>query len=90
MKIRYTRRALSQLDEIYGYIAKENPDAAAGVISSIQSAINNLAYFPRLGRATDRPDVYRLVQARFQYRIFYRLRGDEVIILRVLHGAQLD
>jgi len=90
MKIRYTRRALRQLDEIYGYIAKENQNAAAGVISSIQATIDNLAIFPRLGRATDRPNVYRLVQARFPYRIFYRLKDDEVIVLRVLHGAQLD
>jgi plasmid stabilization system protein ParE len=39
-----------------------------------------------LGRDTDKTDFYRLAPVRFPYRIFYRLRGDEVIILRVLHG----
>jgi len=37
------------------------------------------------GRATGKPDVYRLAQARFPYRRFRRLQAD-----RVLHGPQLD
>jgi plasmid stabilization system protein ParE len=89
MRIRYTRRALFQLDGIYDHVAGEN-GAAAEVIASTQSSIENLTQFPRLGRATDETDIYRIVPARLPYSIFYRLQDQEIIILRILRGVQPD
>jgi plasmid stabilization system protein ParE len=89
MKIRYTRRALFQLDGIYDHVKGDNA-AAAEVIASTQSSIENLTQFPRLGRATDETDIYRIVPARLPYSIFYRLQDQEIIILRILRGVQPD
>jgi plasmid stabilization system protein ParE len=88
MRIRYTRRALFQLDGIYDHAAGDN--AAEEVIAATQSSIENLSCFPRLGRATDETDIYRIVPARLPYSIFYRLQDQEIIILRILRGVQPD
>ena len=90
MRIRYTRRALFQLDGIYDHAAGDNGGAAEDVIAATQSSIENLSRFPRLGRATDETDVYRIVPARLPYSIFYRLQDQEIIILRILRGVQPD
>ena len=89
MRIRYSRRALFQLDGIYDHVAGDKA-AAAEVIASTQSSIENLTQFPRLGRPTDQTDVYRIVPARLPYSIFYRLQDQEIIILRILRGVQPD
>ncbi len=89
MRIRYTRRALFQLDGIYDHVAGDKA-AAAEVIAATQSSIENLSSFPRLGRATDGTDIYRIVPPRLQYSIFYRLQDQEIIILRILRGVQPD
>ena len=89
MRIRYSRRALFQLDGIYDHAAGDN-GAAAEVIASTQGSIENLARFPRLGRPTDQTDVYRIVPARLTYSIFYRLQDQEIVILRILRGVQPD
>ncbi len=90
MMIRYNRRALAQLDGIYDHAAGDSPGAKEDVIAVIQSSIENLSQFPRLGRATDKTDIYRLVSPRLPYRIFYRLQDQEIIILRILRGVQPD
>ena len=89
MRIRYTRRALFQLDGIYDHAAGDNA-VSNEVIAATQSSIDNLTRFPRLGRPTDETDVYRIVPARLPYSIFYRLQDQEIIILRILRGVQPD
>jgi toxin ParE1/3/4 len=46
VRIRYRPRAVAQLDEIFAYIAADNPSAAAKVVSTIKLAIERLADFP--------------------------------------------
>jgi toxin ParE1/3/4 len=36
MKLRYARGALTDLDEIFGYIARDNPRAAARLLARIE------------------------------------------------------
>jgi threonine dehydrogenase-like Zn-dependent dehydrogenase/plasmid stabilization system protein ParE len=52
VKIRYTPKALAQLDAIYSYIEAHNPRAATAVKARIQRAIGRLARFPYCCRAT--------------------------------------
>lgn len=41
--------ARTDLDQIYDYIAEDNPDAADRVIAEILSAVRSLVLFPRKG-----------------------------------------
>ncbi len=67
MSVRYTRRALLQLNDIFAYIAADKPRAAHDVHLKIRRMIDSLAGFPFIGRATDMPGVRVLTIARYPY-----------------------
>jgi toxin ParE1/3/4 len=90
VKIRYTRKALAQLDQIYSFIEAHNPRAAKSVNIRIKRAIGRLAGFPYSCRETDRPGIRVLPIVRYPYLVFYIVdeAAQEVQILRVRHSAQ--
>ena len=49
MKISYSPIALAQLDDIFAYIARDNPVAAANVVDEIEAVVDHLADFPFAG-----------------------------------------
>lgn len=57
------------------------------VHTAIRRAVENPSAYRRLRR---RPEVRRVLTARFPYRVFYILRSDAIIVFRVLHGARHD
>jgi toxin ParE1/3/4 len=89
MKIRYAARARNDIEEIHSYIAKENPQAAKRVKTAIVAAIKLIASRPYIGirnaRATELRS--RLV-SRYPYRIHYLVRGQDILILHIRHGAR--
>ena len=88
MKIRWLRAALRNLDEQAACIANDNPEAALRIVAQVRDAIQRLARHPSLGRPGRLPSTRELVVSGTPYVIPYRVRGDQVEILRVLHGAQ--
>jgi addiction module RelE/StbE family toxin len=78
MRVRYTPRALSDLQEIYSYIDEFNPRAALAVKHRIQERIRRLADHPYMGRRSDRRADLRIKPVvRHPYLIVYSLAGDE-------------
>ena len=55
------------------------------VHAAIQRVVENPLAYRRLRR---RPEVRRVLTARFPYRVFYVLRPDAIVVIRVLHGAR--
>ncbi len=88
MTVRYTRRALANLVAIAAYVRAANPSAAEAVRNRIEGVIAGLAQFPLQGTPTDDPDIRRLVASPFPYLIYYRVKGDTVIILHIRHGRR--
>ncbi len=90
MKVRYSPRALAQLEEIHAYIGARNPRAAIAVTARIQELCERLGEFPGIGTATDQEGVRVLPVVRYPYLIFYKIldEADEVRILRIRHGAR--
>ncbi len=90
MKIRYTAKALRQLDEIFSYIAERNPSAARRVKARIKGAIKRLNRHPYSARPTERPGIRVLPIVRYRYLVFYTVdeATKEVHILRVRHSSQ--
>jgi addiction module RelE/StbE family toxin len=86
--LRWTRRALARLDQIGGYIAKENPEAAARVITRIVTAVDALAEQPGIGRPGRIRTTRELVLADIPYIIPYRVTDGYIDILTVMHAAQ--
>jgi addiction module RelE/StbE family toxin len=73
---------------IFDYIEADNPRAAVAIDDRIQTRIEGLAQFPEMGRPGRIEGTRELVIARTPYIAAYRIIGDTVRILRVLHGAQ--
>jgi toxin ParE1/3/4 len=87
-KVRWTRPALIDLNEAIAYIAHDNPKAALSVAARIAESIQNLAQHPWLGRPGRVPGTRKLVIAETPYIVPYRILGDGVDVLRVLHAAR--
>jgi toxin ParE1/3/4 len=51
-------------------------------------AIARLEEFPRLGREGRIPGTRELIVSRTPYLVAYRIIGDAIHVLRVLHGRQ--
>lgn len=86
--VRWTKRALRRLDQIGDYIAKDNPDAAAAVVTRIMAAVDALAIHPAMGRPGRIAGTRELVFPSAPYIVAYRVTPDSVDILTVMHTAQ--
>ncbi len=73
------------LDEIEAYIGKGNPKVAIETVLAIINYANNLVEYPGMGK-TGRVDGTReLIIPDLPYTIPYRVKGETIQILRVLH-----
>lgn len=87
MIIRWTRRALSDLQRITEHIAGDNPLAAAGFATAVGERVAKLRRFPLLGRTGVLQDTRELIVHR-NYILTYRLRRTEVQVLQLWHVAR--
>ena len=87
MVIKWTKTALASVDEIAGFIAKDNPTRATSFVVELQAAVTKLLAHPGMGRAGRVPGTRELVLHK-NYIAIYRVRGDGVEILRLHHAAR--
>ena len=89
MRLRWTRLAERDLDEIAAYIGQDNPAAAARVILELIDQVETLLpAHPAIGRAGRDVGTRELVIGELPYIIPYRVRGQDLEILRVLHTSR--
>lgn len=88
MKLRWTTPALRDLEAIGDCIARDKPLAAAETVSRIFDQADGLATHPHVGRPGRAPGTRELVVSETPYVVPYRVRGEEVEILAVFHGAR--
>lgn len=74
----------AQLD----YIAQDSPAAAIAMDERIEHGTEGLLDHPERGRPGRVKGTRELVIPRTPFIAIYRLRGDRIEILRLLHGAQ--
>jgi addiction module RelE/StbE family toxin len=88
MKIKWHRLARHDLRQVRAYIASDNPKFAAKVAQRIRTAIERLPDNPALGRPGRVIDTRELVVTGTPYLVPYTVADHEIVILRILHGAQ--
>jgi toxin ParE1/3/4 len=84
-------RAEDDLDDIWVHVAKESgsTEVATRLVDSIADRFFLLSRFPYLGRARDRD--FGIGTRSFpvgEYVIVYCVEGEDVFILRVVHGRR--
>lgn len=88
MRLVFTEPAASDLDDIIGYIALDNPAAAERVYRAIVTAAERLQDFPKIGHTGRLPGTRELPVVSLPYIIVYEIGGGTVTILAVFHGAR--
>ena len=86
LKIHKSHEAENDLDEIWWYIALDNPDSADKLLDEIDEASLRLARFTNMGRTRDELHPGLKSFPVGMYMIFYLPISGGIQIVRVLHG----
>jgi plasmid stabilization system protein ParE len=91
-KILITDRALSDMEEIYNYIANQlqAPEAAIGQYNRIAYAIETLDTFPERVKLMESEEEFALGLRQMpvdSYSVFFHIREDQVIVTNILYSA---
>ena len=94
MSVVWSLRALRELRDQRLYIARTQPDAAAQIAARIIAATDRLETYPHYGRTASWDETDRLRElpiARTPFVVLYTIdeAANTVLIVRVVHGAQL-
>lgn len=85
---RVSDAASADLEEIWLYIAQDDPDAADRFIRTIVSRFPTLASMPRMGRHREELAAELRSFPVDNFVIFYRPMDGGIEVVRVLHGAR--
>jgi addiction module RelE/StbE family toxin len=88
MMVEFSAEAESDLERIADYIAKDNPRRALSLVQELRARCEGLADIPLgfpLVPRYERQGIRRRVHGN--YLIFYRVDGEKVVVIHVLHGA---
>jgi toxin ParE1/3/4 len=88
MKVRFTRPAQADLDRIYAYVSRDNPQEASRLVARLIERAQALADTPYEGRETDEPNARVIVVPDLRYFIFYTISDDEVQITHIRHTSR--
>ena len=87
-RIERSRASVSDYEEIWRYIALDNPAAADRLITAIERQLSGLATMPGIGREEPKLAANLRSFPVGNYLIFYRPIEDGIAVVRVLHGAR--
>ena len=91
-RVKIARHAETDLDEIWAYIAADSVDSANRFILKLERRMKTLSWSPRrcpliLENELLGTQYRHLIVGK--YRLVFRIFGETVYILRIIHGARL-
>jgi toxin ParE1/3/4 len=88
--LRWSKRAEADLEDIYQYIAADDPVAAARWVEKLMDRARKVAPLPHSGRVVPEFGVPELREVLVRtYRIVYRIREHEMQVITVFEGHRL-
>ena len=87
LAVRWADEAVIDLAEIIGYIEGRDSTAAQGLLDDILQTIEQLPLMPSLFRP-GRVEGTREIVVRPNYLVVYKVGGDAIDVLRVLHARR--
>jgi toxin ParE1/3/4 len=85
MQVKWLRKAALNLEDAYDYLAKENPRVAQEFVREVYKEVLLLVGQPAIGRPGRVPGTRELILRGYPFVIPYRVKADEIQILRVFH-----
>lgn len=89
MRLIWTPRALKHLDDLGAFLAEDNPLAAASLIGRLRDRASTLTGSPFQGRAGRVPGTRELFVPGTRYILAYRVQGEQVRVVAVVHTSRL-
>lgn len=87
MLVRWTQKALDNLEDAVAYIAADNPTAASGVAQKIWDTAQLLVDQPGMGRPGRVSGTRKLIITGLPYILPYIEKEGVIFILRVMHTS---
>ena len=91
-RVEISRTAETDVDDIWSFIAADDPVAATDFLLGLEAKTETLERFPQ--RCPSIPEnailgtnYHHLLYG--EYRVIFRISGKAVYVLRVIHGARL-
>ena len=84
----WLKRAIHDRDAQIDYIAQDNPLAAVSQGDRIDVQVDMLLQQPQMGRPGRKQGTRELVISRTPLIVVYRINGNRIELLRLLHGSQ--
>jgi toxin ParE1/3/4 len=84
VRVRWTEAAAAHVEDIYDFIARDNPDAVSAIVEKLIAAVERLTAYPNLGRAAEH-GARKLIHPPFV--IVYRVVEDVINVESVFHGS---
>lgn len=88
MRITWSEQAVHDLESVHEDISREAPGRAAPFVGRLVSAVEPLLSFPLMGRTVPEGDGRQREVIVDPYRIVYRVEGEEIFVVTVIHGAR--
>lgn len=87
MKLRIALAAERDLREIAAHIARDNPTRARSFIRELKDKMRNIAAQPMIYPVREAWGADNRSALHRNYQIIYRIDGETVLFLRLLHGT---
>ncbi|MFZ0961457.1 MAG: type II toxin-antitoxin system RelE/ParE family toxin [Terriglobia bacterium] len=87
-KLCWAEEAAADLENIANYLFQNAPERAAELVRGIYNAPAGLLMFPQRGRGGRKEGTRELVLSPLPWTVVYRITGECVYVVRILHGAQ--
>ena len=87
-QLRWTNDAAADLENICDYLFQNAPARAADLVLELYKAPAALLAFPYRGRKGRKEGTRELVLSPLPYIVVYRITGEVIYVVRILHGAQ--
>jgi len=88
-ELRWSKLALSDLEDIISYIARDSEENARSFVAKIIDSVETTSVFPYSGRVV--PELKnKLIREKVfsNFRIIYRIKDNMMEVIRVLHSAR--
>jgi plasmid stabilization system protein ParE len=89
MKLIWTDPSIEDLRAVREYIGRDSDYYAADLVEQVVLSVERLVRFPNLGRVVPEAQDENIRELMHQnYRIIYRIAGERVEILTIVHGSR--
>jgi plasmid stabilization system protein ParE len=88
VRVRWTRPALADLEEILDFISIHSPVGARRVQARLRTVVDILSRHPLIGSRTEDETIGRMTTSPYPYFVFYEVTEAELIIHAVRHAAR--